>query len=250
MYVKNMEWIGGKYRGNFKKMKRGGFLCRIMNNRIPYSKTLPSEEDAKKWLMMKSEEFGVTKNKYRIVDNSYLEVELANGQTFLCDIDDLKYVEEYVWGPNMSRYTYYVHGTVNGNEKKIFHRHIKPWGDGEEWDQVDHINGNGWDNRRSNLRDGSGNINNLNQKTRVDNVSGKVGIHYSNYDKSWTVQWQEDGKRRMKSFRVCDNTGVRKKGNYHKVSRTYEEAKEQAIFFREAKDLELGYTNGRPQGTI
>ena len=242
---KHNDWEGGKYAGNYKKMKSGKFCSRLMYNRNSYCKTFETENEAKKWLMDKSEEFGIVKNKFRKT-KTHIEVKLQDNRVFLCNIEDYKYIDSYVWSSKKDRYTYYVYGTISANKSTQFHRHIKPWGDGPEWKTVDHINGNGLDNRRSNLRDGSGNINNLNQTIRSDNISGIAGVHWSNYDNSWVVQWIENGKRRRKGFRVCDNSKEnRKKNNYHKVSRTYEEAKHEAIKFRLKKDKELGYTNGR-----
>lgn len=51
-------------------------------------------------------------------------------------------------------------------------------------------------------------------------------------------------KGKKKSFRVCDNSGERKKGNNHKLTRTYEEAKKLAKEFRMKKDSELHISNG------
>lgn len=51
-------------------------------------------------------------------------------------------------------------------------------------------------------------------------------------------------ERRCKSFRVCDNSGERKKGNNHKLTRTCEEAKQLAEEFRKQKDVELEIRNG------
>ena len=173
-----------------------------------------------------------------------VEVQLTDNKTFICDLEDFPFIDLCVWSIQKSRNTHYVYGTVTRNEKVIFHRIIAPWGNKKEWSQVDHINRNGLDNRRCNLRDGSGNVNNLNQKTREDNTTGVPGVHFSKYDNSWIVQWPEGDKRRKKSFRVCDNSGDKSKMNYHKKVRTFDEAKKMAIAFRTSKNEELGLFNG------
>lgn len=238
-----MDWEGGKYSGNYKKIN-DKYKARITHNRKTYSKTFNSENNAEHWLIEKSKEFGILKNRYRVSeDQTYLEVELTQGKILLCDIEDIPYVQNYKWFSKKDKDNYYCCGSLN-NTKYNFHRLIKPWGKENEWKQVDHINRNGLDNRRKNLRDGSGKINANNCRLREDNTSNKTGVHYSNYDKCWVVQWNENDKRRKKSFRVCDNTGEKKKMNHHKTSRTFEEAKKLAEEFRIKKDKELNLLNG------
>lgn len=239
-----MEWVGGRYAGNYRQVNRGNYLARIMKDRKSYCKTFDTSEKAIQWLIEKSEEFGMIKNKYRLIDNEYYEVQLNNDKIFFCDKEDIDIVKQYIWHEKKSKNTSYVYGTESKDKKIIFHRIIKPWGTDNEWKQVDHIDRNGLNNRKLNLRNGDNSINNLNQAQREDNISGKTGVHYSNYDNCWIVQWKENGKRKKKSFRVCNNLNNRRKGNYHTLTRTYEEAKQLAIEFRIKKDKELGYTNG------
>jgi hypothetical protein len=242
---KKMNWIGGKHIGNHKfKLKYGKYQSRIMNDNKAYSKSFEKESDAIAWLKDKSEEFGMTKNKYRISqDKTYLEVQLTQGKILLCDIEDLEIVNSVYLSVKVGKHTSYCRASIK-NCKSAFHRLIKPWNEENEWEHVDHINRNGLDNRRANLRDGSGTINANNQSLRSDNVSNKTGVHYSNYDRCWIVQWPENGKRKTKSFRVCDNSGTKKEGNNHTLTRTFEEAKELAIKFRKEKDEELDLRNG------
>jgi len=240
-------WKGGKYSGGIKITSNNTYCARIMKDRKSYCKTFKSKLDAQEWLRIKSEEFGFIKNQYRLIDNEYLEVKLQGDYILKCDIDDFLLIIRHTWCAKPDKNNLYCYTSIKGNKNKknIFHRKIRPWGENEEWKQVDHINLNGLDNRRSNLRDGSGNLNNLNQRTRKDNKSGKTGVHYSNYDKSWTVQWQENGKRKTKSFSVSDTPlEQRNKYNHCKLFRTYEEAKKLAENFRKQKDKQLGYTNG------
>jgi hypothetical protein len=72
------------------------------------------------------------------------------------------------------------------------------------------------------------------KEIKTELKENKTGIRYSNYDKSWIFQWSENGKRKSKKFRVCDNSGEEKnKNNQHKITRTYEEAKILAEEFRD-----------------
>ena len=53
--------------------------------------------------------------------------------------------------------------------------------------QIDHIDGNGENNRLSNLRDVSQSTNQKNQKLKSNNTSGHVGVSWSNTNKKWVA---------------------------------------------------------------
>lgn len=54
-------------------------------------------------------------------------------------------------------------------------------------DKVDHINNDGLDNRRENLRDATCAQNNRNTKLRIDNTSGYKGVHLMGNSKKWVA---------------------------------------------------------------
>jgi len=60
--------------------------------------------------------------------------------------------------------------------------------------QVDHINGNGLDNRRSNLRPCTDQQNKFNMKKRSDNTSGYKGVSWLPDRKRWQAQIQINKK--------------------------------------------------------
>lgn len=61
---------------------------------------------------------------------------------------------------------------------------------------TDHINGNGLDNRRENLRKVSRGLNNLNNdQPRSNNTSGFRGIWYDYCNKRWKAEIKIDGKK-------------------------------------------------------
>lgn len=59
---------------------------------------------------------------------------------------------------------------------------------------IDHINGNGLDNRIINLRDVPQNINNKNTKLPSSNTSGSMGVYWNKVRNKWVAGIQVDGK--------------------------------------------------------
>ena len=70
--------------------------------------------------------------------------------------------------------------------------------------EIDHINGDGCDNRWVNLRQATRQQNNINQTIRKDNTSGFKGVVKQSRSKTWKVQLNVDGKR-------CSKTGFTSK---------------------------------------
>ena len=140
-----------------------------------------------------------------------------------CDLADIGLVESRTWvafrGPHDT--CDYVRCTVT---KKRYHSLVLPGPD-----MVDHIDRDGLNNRRANLRDGGGRVNANNCSTRSDNTSGVVGVHYSEYDAAWVAQWVEGGRRRSRKFK-----GARDDGAAHRL----------AVTLRTQKAAALGIHNG------
>jgi len=55
-------------------------------------------------------------------------------------------------------------------------------------DQIDHINGNGVDNRISNLRDANPSINHMNMRKPSTNTSGIVGVYWAKREGKWNAK--------------------------------------------------------------
>ena len=54
-------------------------------------------------------------------------------------------------------------------------------------DKIDHIDGNGLNNRLDNLRSVSNSKNHMNRKKAVDNTSGVTGVHWHKQVKKWNA---------------------------------------------------------------
>lgn len=63
------------------------------------------------------------------------------------------------------------------------------------WPMTDHINHNGLDNRRSNLRPTNHSLNAQNQRLRTDGTSPYKGVSWSTQVSKWRVRIQVNGKR-------------------------------------------------------
>lgn len=76
-----------------------------------------------------------------------------------------------------------------------------------EWpeNEIDHINGDGTDNRWDNLRSVTHSENCRNRRMRSDNKSGQTGVFWCRKSLRWTVQIKVDGKqKKLGSFKDKD----------------------------------------------
>jgi len=141
---------------------------------------------------------GVTRrcrNCYKTPTNKYdrngdtVTVFCSNGKSFKIDFSDLELVRKYQWF--QSGYEGYI-TAKKGQKKILLHRLLMS---ASALDIVDHISGDIFDNRRSNLRLCNKQQNKRNEKIRKDNKSGYKG-----------VTWHRECKKYMASIRANGRT--------------------------------------------
>lgn len=109
--------------------------------------------------------------------------------SILFDEQDREMLAGYTWFINQG----YAMAHVRGSRRKVaMHRLIMQPGLGI---QVDHINGDRADNRRSNLRVVQAIQNAQNRKVRKDNPTGKRGVFWNKRDGCYYAGGTKDGKR-------------------------------------------------------
>ena len=120
------------------------------------------------------------------------EIRLTRGAVALVDDGDFAHVSRLRWHANKNHRTSYAVCVFRENGKQreqTMHRFLLNPPKGME---VDHINGNGLDNRRANLRLATHSQNICNQKLRNSNVSGYKGVTWFERYQRWHTQ--VDGK--------------------------------------------------------
>lgn len=115
----------------------------------------------------------------------------------LVDDDVYPLLSKYKWSVYPARSTFYAYRKVCGKngEKRTqirMHRMILEVKDGR---LVDHINGNGLDNRRNNLRMCTTSQNAFNRGIPMTNMSGYKGVSFEQQTKKWRAQICINGKR-------------------------------------------------------
>lgn len=113
----------------------------------------------------------------------------------LVDKEDADLVRRYRWFANPSGRNgdLYVRGRIydDGGKYVSLHRLLMQPSQREE---VDHINGNTLDNRRSNLRVCTPSQNRQNQRRRDDTISGFKGVALCRVTGRWKAQIKVDGR--------------------------------------------------------
>lgn len=112
-----------------------------------------------------------------IEEGGYYQGEMYGGHVFLFDKEDLELVKNNSWHKDKDGY-------ARSRKKGFLHRLIMQEYLSEGL-QVDHINRNESDNRRSNLRIVTHSVNQQNKGLNKRNTTGQHGVRWSKADKKW-----------------------------------------------------------------
>lgn len=110
---------------------------------------------------------------------------LTQGQFTLVDDEDYRYLSEYNWHTHKDRDRFYARTTIvdNGHPKKVMmHRYIMRVSGGMV---LDHKDGNGLNNQKSNLRICTRAENGRNQKIKDGLSSQFKGVHFHKDTGKW-----------------------------------------------------------------
>lgn len=111
---------------------------------------------------------------------------LSRGKEAICDIIDFDLVSGHNWCAQKGRRTFYALTNVrtNGGQASVMiHRMILNPSNSRV--QVDHVDGNGLNNRRNNLRLCSSSGNNKNRRLNINSSSGFKGVSWHKSTKKW-----------------------------------------------------------------
>lgn len=122
-----------------------------------------------------------------------LLIQLTQGKMALIDDEDFECVSKYTWCAQNDRGIWYAATMTSGSlglkrrQIKMHQLIIKP----VSGLVIDHINRNGLDNRRCNLRLVTHSGNRLNQKApsiRSDSTSGVTGVSFNKKSQKWMAR--------------------------------------------------------------
>ena len=124
-------------------------------------------------------------------------IALTQGKFALVDTIDFAYLNQWKWSIYKIRQTWYVKRTIHGLKHKTIylHRVILERIGYKDFKQVDHVDGNGLNNRRKNLRPATRKQNQHNQKISIKNTSGYKGVYWNNQRKRWMAYIKLNGKQ-------------------------------------------------------
>jgi len=111
------------------------------------------------------------------------KIKLSQDKYALVDDDDYEILSVYKWYARKDRYIFYAQRKNNPNDKAILMHRVIMNPPSNMF--IDHINRNGLDNRKKNLRIVTHSQNHFNEKIRIDNTSGYKGIQFNKKNKKW-----------------------------------------------------------------
>ena len=125
------------------------------------------------------------------------QIKLTQGKFAIVDNEDFEFLNKWKWYAQQGGNTFYAarkSKSINGKQKVIrMHRAIIKPNIGLE---VDHVNRNGLDNRKINIRECTRSQNSLNARIRTDNTSGCKGVCFDKRSGKYAAQIKINGKRK------------------------------------------------------
>lgn len=114
------------------------------------------------------------------------EIPLTQGKVAIVDDCDYEYLSQFKWFAHKNKFTWYAqrNSPYVGGKRHAIHMHHVVLGASED-ERVDHINADGLNNTRGNLRVASYAENNRNARVRLDNTSGYKGVSWHKAHKKW-----------------------------------------------------------------
>ncbi len=241
------EWFGGRPVGNISPYgPRGnahGVRVRLPGDRKNFGfRKYGGEEQARaaaeKWRNERSLASSNTKNLVRKHPDikGCLVMNLTVGYEVLIDEEDHDDLSNFTWSAHKrGSGIMYAKTRGDGNVTVSMHRHLCNPGPGKE---TDHIDGDGLNNQRTNLRSVTSRQNRNNMRMNSRNTSGENGISWDRGYGSWQFAWKECGKVKYKRFPVRPRGNEELKGV----------EKRKAVAYRDVVYRRIGNTNGlRPK---
>jgi hypothetical protein len=119
-------------------------------------------------------------------------IPLTKGKVAIVDDADFEWLNQFKWCAAKSGNSYYPVRRCRQDGKYVtMFMHYLLCGK-----RADHINGNGCDNRRGNLRPATPQQNVFNQKLRVTSTSGFKGVTWNKRYGKWQAQIGHNGKNK------------------------------------------------------
>jgi hypothetical protein len=166
------EWRGGIPAGSITETPKGYRFTLMRDTVVSCLHYFDTMEKTIAFQYQTSEKFGLTKNKWRYIDENTIEMMTTRGKTTMFDSLDLEELAKYTWCYD-GRYV------VTRTAQKAAHMHKIIL----NLDRVGHDNGNGLDNRRCNLIDKSGKKRKLSSMLEIADEQEPEKEHFEIMDK-------------------------------------------------------------------
>ena len=122
------------------------------------------------------------------IEGQVAYVPLTRGYEAIIDAADVPSVDQWNWQATQQQHTIYAVRTErSGTSKRTVRMHRALMGDPIGF-EVDHVDGNGLDNRRSNLRQATPSQNQFNQRLSSANSSGFKGVTWCRKGRRWKAR--------------------------------------------------------------
>ncbi|MFA5990454.1 MAG: AP2 domain-containing protein [Sphingomonas sp.] len=147
------------------------------------------------------------------------EIPLTKGKVALVDDDDFDELSKFKWFFSKG---YALKSEDRYSTEIIMHRRIMNAPDGMD---TDHINHNGLDNRRENLRVCTRSENLMNRGKLKNNTSGYKGVSWNKNSKKWQTHIRVNGKKiylgnfkdKEEAYKAYCDASIKYHGDFSKV---------------------------------